>query len=282
MKDIIDKTEILLAHLVCADASGDDNVDYGGRRFSSNGAEFAATDVGVKLKFRPMRPRLSYTFQSIDADVDQKSERIFTTDARLLLASVQDLLGSEAEVAFLCGDRVKWTGLRRLVKAPRGVWVASPGATMYEFHYREIFESGASTYFKRVCAISKSGKPVQCLIEGSRGSGANMEGEQAVIAASVIEDAHRHDALTATISESGSIIVPVPLGEHKELFALRDAPLTPSGRRKAILHWVASHTRKTRGDSPITVQEHTRGVREFSIDGMTVRLEPNRRQDVFA
>jgi hypothetical protein len=238
--------------------------------------EFGETDAGSLLKFNQMRPRLTYTFQSIDSDVDESSDRIFSTDAGLLLASVQDILGKESEIAFICDDRVKWTGFRKINKPPRGVWVASTGASLYEFHYREIFENGSSTYFKRVAAVSKRGRPVPCIIEGSSGSGAATEGSHAVLAASIIEDAHRIDALTATITDSTSIVLPVPVGDHKELFALRDAPMTPSGRRRAILHWVAKHTRRRRNsDEAVQIKAHTRGVREITVDGFTVRLAPN-------
>jgi hypothetical protein len=279
MSDMIDKTESLLTYLICGDATGRDNVDAGGRRKFDTGMEFAETDAGSLLQFSPMRPRLSYTVQSIDSDVDDSSDRIFTTDAGLLLAPVQDILGKEAEIAFIADDRVKWTGFRKINKPPRGVWVASPGASIYELHYREIFENGSSTYFKRVAAVSKRGQSVPCLVEGSTGAGAGEEGRQAILAASIIEDAHRIDVLTATISDSTAVVVPVPIGDHKELFALRDAPMTPAGRRRAILHWVAEHSRRKKTGEPFQVKRHTRGVRELTIDGLTVRLEPNDTKD---
>lgn len=274
MTDLIDKTETLIAHLLCADASGYDNVT-GNRRKFDNGAEFEEVDIGLALKFLPMRPRCSYTFQSLDGNVSEDDSRIFATDADLLLAPVQDIIGKEAEIALLCDDRVKWTGFRKIHKAPRGVWVSSPGASLYEFHYREIFADGSSTYFKRVAAVSKLGKPVVCIVEGSNGSRAGEEGRHAILAASLIEDSHRLDALTASITDATTIILPVPIGEHKELFALRDAPMTPAGRRRAILHWVSKHSRRTKSNESITVKEHTRGIREFTIDGFKVRLEQN-------
>lgn len=275
MTDLIDKTETLIAHLLCADARVEDSADMGGRRVLDSGMEFAEQDVSTLIKFEPMYPNRSYTFQSLDCNPGEDDSRLFTDDANLLIAPVQDTLGKESEVALLCRDRVKWTGFRKIRKAPRGVWVSAPGASLYEFHYREIFANGVSSYFKRVAAISKSGKPVICLVEGSSGSNSKIEGYQAVIAASLIEDAHRVDALTASITDATTIILPVPIGDHKELFALRDAPMTPAGRRRAILHWVSMHTRRTQNNNFTTVKEHTRGVREFAIDGFRVRLEPN-------
>lgn len=273
--DLIDATETLLAHLICADASGDDNVDCGGRR----GLLYMETDAGTKLSMEPMRPQRSYTFQHmhVDGGIEEDQDRLYATDADLLLNSVQDLIGKQTEVAMICDNAIKWTGFKRLVRPPKGIWVASAGASLYEVHYREVFSDGSSTYYKRVGAISKSGKPLPCLIVGANGSRSTQEGVQLVLAASIIEDAHRPDVFTASIRESAEIVLPVPIGEHKDLFALRDAPLAPTGRRKSILHWVSKHMRqsKKKAQPAIEVASHLRGVRQFSIDGMTVTLSPN-------
>lgn len=56
MMDILDKTESLLAHLICADASGEDCVDAGGRRIFSDGTVFAETDTSVLLPIMDLSP----------------------------------------------------------------------------------------------------------------------------------------------------------------------------------------------------------------------------------
>jgi hypothetical protein len=273
--DLIDATETLLAHLICADASGDDNVDCGGRR----GLLCAEFDAGIKLNLAPMQPKRSYTFQHmhVDGDIEDEHDRLYATDARLLLNSVQDLIGRQAEIAMICDGSIKWTGFKKLARPPKGIWTSSAGASLYEVHYREVFADGSSTYYKRVGAISKLGKPLPCVIVGSNGKRSATEGEQLVLAASIIEDAHRPDVFTASIRESAEIVLPVSIGEHKDLFALRDAPMAPTGRRKSILHWVSSHMRQSRKKDRqnIEVAAHLRGIREFSIDGLTVTLSPN-------
>lgn len=273
MSDIIDATETLLAHLICAHGDGAKFTVKGLGR----GGSYEEVDAGVKLNLNPMHPQKSYTFQHFheSENIDRNEERIYAQDHRLLLNTVQDLIGSNAEVAMLCGDRVKWTGFRRINKAPRGVWVSSRGATLYEMHYREVFETGESTYFKRVCAVSKTGEPVVCLISGSKGRNSEIEGRQLILAASVIEDAHRPSVFTASIKESAEVVLPVPIGEHKDLFSLREAPLSPSGRRKAILHWVAKHARSRGKSNKVEVDAYLRGVRQLSMDGLTVTLSPN-------
>lgn len=267
---VLSATESILTHLICADASGEDNIEIGGKRFASDGTGQSEQDAGSLLDFEPERPSITYTTQLGDND------RLYTRDSGLLMNSVQDVIGRKSEFAIMTDDRVKWTCFKRIKKAPRGVWVSSPGATLYECHYREIFANGLSTYFKRVVGVSSRGKPVACIVQGSHGEGAKHESGMLIMGASIIEDAHRSGAFLATVSEDASIRFPVPIGEHRDVFALRDAPLTKAGRRKAILHWVSGHMRKTaRGESK--VKTHLRGVREFTADGLTVRLEPNER-----
>lgn len=267
MATALDDVENLLTHLICADATGDILGAASGKPLKGRGLEHSAVDAGARLCFAPMKPRDCYTTQ-------RRADRLYTTTPGLLLKPAQEVLGDCAEVAMLCDDRVKWTGFRAINRAPRNLWVAKRGASLYEVHYREILASGASTYAVRVAALDRAGNPVLTQIIGSRGTGGPNEGDLAVMLASVIEDAHRPHTLLAKISDATSIRIPVPIDEHRELFSLRDAPLTSAGRRKAILHWVAKHTRLATKHR-VDVSAHWRGTRALTIDGMTVELTPN-------
>lgn len=261
----LDVAESLLAYLICAEHNEQTENREGGMR-----AGISATfDGGRRLQFEPMLPSFAYTAYS--------DERIFTSNAGVLLNTVQDIIGDKAEYAVLCPDRVRWVGYRKITqRVPRNVWIASPRASLYEAHSRDILSTGEEIYTRRVAAISKTGEPVPVVIIGSRGDGATQDGTSIVIAASIIEDAHHINALTATITEKTSIVLPVSIGEHKDLFALRDAPLTKTGRRKAILHWVLQHARAG-SYTRHTVSAHWRGIRELAIDGLKVSLATNER-----
>jgi len=95
-----------------------------------------------------------------------------------------------------------------------------------------------------------------------------------ILAASIIEDVGRTGCFTASVQDSAGVIFPVPYGAQVELFQLRDGPYTPGGRRKAILHWVAKHLRRS-GNKESPVKEHMRGVHEFTVDGLMIRLSAN-------
>jgi hypothetical protein len=250
----LNRAETLLAHLLCADKA----------------VIVTPKKEAAFLPFAPMRPSAPYTAQL-------SGDRIYATSPELLLETVQDLLGSKCETAYLGDDFVKWLGLRKLHKAPRGCWASVTRPTWYEYHYMLIRSDGTATYDRDVIALKADGNPARVMFQGNGTRGGHVDETGAICAisaASMIEDAHRPGTLLATVSDGTSVLVPVPTGEHKDLFALRDAPLTKAGKRKAILHWVCNHTRATKR-ARVNVSEHWRGTRTLDIDGLRVSLTPN-------
>lgn len=257
----LDRAETLLAHLLCADQTTVVT--------DTNRARFAP--------FEPMRPVAPYTGQL-------SGDRIYSRSPACLLQTVQDLLGDECETALMGDDFAKWIGIRKLRKAPRGCWASVMRPTWYEYHFMLMRTDGTATYDRDVIALKADGNPATVRFEGFGRRGGHVNETSAICAitaASVIEDAHRPGALLATISDGTSVLVPVPIGEHRELFALRDAPLTNAGKRKAILHWVTKHTRATR-EERVSVSEHWRGARTLSIGGLRVTLSPSAAREVTA
>lgn len=262
--EAIDATETLLAHLICADNDDADNNTTGAKR----GVCMEEVDAGAILRFDVMRPKLAHTFDMLDGD------RIFALDPGLLITSVPDILGREAEVAIMKDGYCQWAGYRRLNKAPRNIWISGKAGAIYEVHWRIIYADGRSTYHRRCAAVSPKGLPLTCLIQGTRNPSGGMENHGIVLAASVIEDAQRTGCFSASVQDTAGIVFPVPYGGQMELFRLREGPNTPGGRRKAILHWVAKHIRRS-CKSETTVREHMRGVHEFTVDGLKVKLSAN-------
>lgn len=75
----------------------------------------------------------------------------------------------------------------------------------------------------------------------------------------------------------GKVIkTPLRLGvseEHvKSLFYAREAPLTETGRKRPILHWVQSHLRRIKSGIDIDVRQHMRGIIEFEMAGFPFRI----------
>lgn len=264
MNSELDQVQDMLAHFICADAKDESRYMLSRHSLQKNVTIGCEVDAGAVFDFYERRPTVAHTALSAD--------RIFATDSKLLLNTPQDILQNHAEIALIDVDRIKWSCFRKLSKRPRGIWIEKPGASLYEYHSRWIYPNGKSDYAKRVAAIDKNGKPVRVIIEGTKNqSGMVPDGLALIIASSIIEDSHRPGAFTATIRDSVGVILPIEQGHHLELFKLRDGPIA-GNRKRPLLHWVAKHIRRNQSEE-WGIKSHLRGVHEFSIDGMHVKLE---------
>lgn len=258
----VDAIQDILTYFICAgnrdQALGDLSVWK-----TRNGP--IGVDAGARLQFSPLSPTTAYISEL-------NGDRLIAVDAGLLLHTPQDIIGRHSEIAVVGDGVVKWAAFRKLQKRPKHVWIASPGADLYEYHSRFIRADGTADYAKRVVALSKSGKMVSAIIEGTKDVGAgSIDYEAIVMAASIIEDAHRPGTFLATVRDTVGVKLPIPQGEHLDVFKLRDGPKV-GDRRRPLLHWVAKHVRKVQ-KKEYQVKEHLRGVHEFDIDGMSVKLE---------
>ena len=70
-------------------------------------------------------------------------------------------------------------------------------------------------------------------------------------------------------------------GEHvKSLFFARDLPLTETGRKRPILHWVSAHKRRIASGEDIDIEKYLRGTRLLEIGDTTFMItRPCERED---
>ena len=72
-------------------------------------------------------------------------------------------------------------------------------------------------------------------------------------------------------SAVGAVTTPLRLGVDaemvKSLFYARQAPISESGRRRPILHWVRAHKRRIKEGIDIDILKHLRGITTFEMDG---------------
>lgn len=261
----LDQVQDMLAHFICADAKDNSLKELSSFSIKKNAKASIEVDAGAIFKFQIRQPSVAYT-----ADLSQSRE--FAIDARLLLNTPQDIIGNNLEVALVDVDVIKWSCFVKLHKRPRGIFVEKNGASLYEYHSRFITSDGRSDYRKRVAAIDKFGNPVKVIIEGTKNQSSRPpDGLALVMASSLVEDAHRPNTFKATVRDSVGLIFPVEQGHHLEIFKLRDGPYIGS-RKRPLLHLVASHIRKN-ANKIFDVKSHLRGVHEFEIDGLKVKLE---------
>jgi hypothetical protein len=98
-------------------------------------------------------------------------------------------------------------------------------------------------------------------------------------AAAINTHEDRHHLWQVSTSEpliGASIKTPLVLGcspEHiKSLFYARSLPVTETGRRRPILHWVQAHNRRLQAGIEIDVNKHLRGIEKFEMDGFNFEI----------
>ncbi len=239
------------------------------RRDKKNHMVMDTLDQGSILPIKPIYPESSFT-------VDMTGDRVYTMDHKELLQPIYTILGEKTEVMMLYEGGLKWSGYKRMKQVPKRMYAMGRVEHWYEIHFRTVKFSGKNTYSKRVVPLDTNGLPVRAKFQDME-LGDYFDFENMVLACSVIEDAKRANSMLATVSDAKEIKFPVGLDAYQEVFALRNGPLLPGGRRKSIIHWVSKHIRKNASGKESEVKEHQRGISEFDFDGIKLKLEPNER-----
>lgn len=68
------------------------------------------------------------------------------------------------------------------------------------------------------------------------------------------------------------LILGVSESHIKSVFYARSLPMTESGRKRPILHWVRAHQRRLREGVDIDVRKHMRGITEFEMEGFRFQI----------
>lgn len=218
------------------------------------------------MMFDDMKPSSSYC--------TGYGERIYAEKSSLLMCHPSEIIGDEQEISMLDEEGLLWIGIRKTNKAPRGLWTAGKYSHLYEVHIRKTLVSGHNSYTKHIVPIDKTGNPLHSLIYGGNKTSREY-GSVIITCCSIIEDALRKDAMLCSIKDGVEIKFPVPINDYKKYFSDRDGPYVGS-RKKQIIHWVAQHLRRSQlTGSESTVKRHVRGIQEFSVDGLKIRIEHN-------
>lgn len=263
---VTNELENLILYALEANSDAVDVTGSSGKRHMGNGMTYTDVDISKYLGVADMRPKSAYVV------ISNFSDRILAVTPELLLAHPAEIIGDTAE-NLMFDDKLcimKWMGWQRIRKPSRTLAYFGKPAFWYEIHYRTVALNGASDYLKRIVALDSKGYGLPVFFQKTPMSRKGEDTEQISMIASLIEDTHRLNSMLVEVKDAVELKFATYVGEHKELFALRDAPLTPKGRRKSIVHWVAEHTRR-----PSTiVKTHVRGVREITMDGISIRLSP--------
>lgn len=224
-------------------------------------------DDGQLIGAKPASPSCAYTFDAAD------QERLYAGGEEYLLRHPAETLGDRSEVIMTCEDgSLKWLCFIKRDK-PKNVICAEKIHSFYEYHCMLGGVSGWRDYGVRAIAFNKKGRPLMMKIKGFHGF-TGQDGHNAIMAASVIEDAHRSGAVIGALEADAMIKFPISIEEYKHFLADRDGfKNTPTGRRNTILHFCNEYARR-RGGRLLEVRAHARGARVFETGGMTLTLTP--------
>lgn len=76
----------------------------------------------------------------------------------------------------------------------------------------------------------------------------------------------------AAIEHEAKVLFGVYPEQIKSLFYARSLPLSTTGRKRPILHWVAAHKRRLKNGIDINIEKYLRGTEDFTMDGTTFRI----------
>lgn len=203
--------------------------------------------------------------------------RWISSDPDDLMGDAVDLIGDGSEQICCAGPTVKWLMVRPIKKLPGRYFTAAVGSfKFFEMHYRQwhYLYPEKGLYRREFTAYSQRAK-TWCKVMGPR-EGAGQECHDYRISrralawfCSLEEDANLFWRIKLT--EDASCYLSADGAAVIDLFKHRHAPLTPSGRRKAIMHWVRNYTRRAVATNR-EVKEHLRGVHSFNFGTTLVEI----------
>jgi hypothetical protein len=208
---------------------------------------------------------------------DPTNERLYADSPDLLVKPIHKVIGESSE--FVLNNRndadTIWVRYERVNQAPKRISVHGKFRFGYIIHRKHSYNNNSGFYYKEFIGFDHNGTPLTSSAKGSGSLCLTQSNYDTLIGlCSVKEDLYRENAIRTKITHAGkSASFPLPIDFYKNEFLIRKAPLTPTGRRKPILHTVSEHIRKNK----TKVDGFSRGIETFFIDDFKVELELNRK-----
>lgn len=278
IKPTFDSLETVLLYLL--EANQDVPVDPHhviSSMITDHALKFVTSDGYYKNTVKPQLPKNALFIGDFS-----NADRIYTTHEELLIRPAHELIGNRAEIVMYCegSPDIRWQLWRKLESRPKGLFPTTFGDLIYyERHFRlaNIF-TNSYDYSINVLAWSPKAnrfysvvKSIEDAVHFKRATDECTDTFK--IHASAIDDSlcsyFFHVAITGDIT----LTFYVDCTAVKELFKLRNGPLTTAERRRPIIHWVCEHLRKKPVNKGFAeIPEHMRGINEFDFEGFHIKI----------
>jgi hypothetical protein len=160
---------------------------------------------------------------------------------------------------------------RRIQRLPSEARFRGPNIP-YIFYHAYAHNKGGLTSFKMYLGVKPDGVVVHApiVVNGQYGKEPLVqEGNEAFTFSSAITLFQDRFHLWNVSASDGTVhaLFGVYEEEVKSLFYSRDLPMTETGRRRPILHWVRAHQRRMRSGIDVDIEKFLRGTDTFEMAG---------------
>ena len=233
----------------------------------SNRKDFHASDIGTIYTIGPYIPCVERV--SFSRNVDLKSDGM--PGIRVVGCLFGDDIGSVYSV-------------RPVDKFPRDTQIFGRCVRKYKFVwlYPDGKEDGAMGSIVLWFGISENGKVLSPFSRRHRRPPfmhALAQGYPSIVMNAWADS--KFLWLANAAEDFGAFELKLRLGldkEHiKSLFYARSLPVTETGRKRPILHWVRAHKRRIKEGIDIDINHYLRGITEIEMDGLRIQItQPNK------
>ncbi len=237
---------------------------------SNNGRE----EVIYKTSTLPMKRQSRYVTFSFGPDTDE-DHRLFSDDMEMLL-KVPD---SDFGVIMVADSLIKESSFTKLANVPKGyaaygsydsVWQLDFIGTLTHNLKSKHIQQVLAVKGRKVVALYPVRTPKQILTRFRQRDNREVSTSFA-LSASVLEDYNLNQFWHVDITDSVTIATYAKEREVKSFLDIRTEPLTKTGQRKRVLHWVSGHRRMI-GNKTTEVAKHLRGLDQFKLGGFDIAI----------
>lgn len=170
---------------------------------------------------------------------------------------------------------------RRVKRLPQSMLAIAPGFLYETVSLYPQLEGEVEGVRDFVTLNPNSGRITPCIMKGRHRQEAiqdrlNDKGAKTEVILNIglqIVDDFQHQWRITAVNNDTKVTVGAYAENVKSLLYARTLPMTPSGRKRPILHAVRAHRRRLKEGTEIDISKFLRGTREIEMDGTLFKVD---------